>query len=129
MRERRRADDPLRLGMHESNRFELRLRGADPTRLADWVAHLTQAGVPNAFGEQRRGGDGANAERGADLLAGRPVPSTDRALRTLWLNAWQAELFDAVLAEWRAATWPISWPITPASSASLPVIASRPRET
>lgn len=104
--ERRRAGDPLRLGMHEANRFELRLRGADTSGLDAWVAHLTRQGVPNAFGEQRRGGDGDNAARGGDLLAGRPVPSADRALRTLWLNAWQADRFDAVLADWLAAGRP-----------------------
>jgi hypothetical protein len=32
-------------------------------------------------------------------------------------------------AVWRAVTWPISWPITEANSASFDIRASRPRVT
>lgn len=101
---RLRAADPPRLGMHEANDFRLVLRGAadDAPRLETWAARLAHDGVPNRFGPQRYGIDGENAARGADLLAGRPVPPADRGLRTLWLNAWQAARFDEVLDRWLA---------------------------
>lgn len=104
--EQRRAADPLRLGMHEANRFEIVLGGADPAPLDRWIRYLPATGVANVFGEQRRGVDGENARRGGDLLAGKPVPPADRGLRMLWLNAWQADRFDEALAAWMAAGKP-----------------------
>ena len=53
-------------------------------------------GVPNRYGEQRFGGDGDNAARGRDILAGDRGPANAKEKRLL-LSAAQAELFNQVL--------------------------------
>ena len=89
----------LRTGALRGNRFELRVsevpapqRDAAPQRLAELIAR----GVPNRFGAQRFGRDGANAERARPLL--RPGTRVrDRRQARFLLSALQAEVFNRVL--------------------------------
>lgn len=90
----------LRRGHLKGNRFEIVVRdlalppaealAAARARAAELVA---QGGLPNVFGVQRFGRDGANFERGLALLAGgrRPRPGD------LNLSALQSALFNLIL--------------------------------
>ncbi|HMQ15736.1 MAG TPA: tRNA pseudouridine(13) synthase TruD [Phycisphaerae bacterium] len=82
----------LRLGHLLGNRFQIRVRHTDVSRLAefqDGLATLARIGVPNYFGRQRFGGRGdvwqvgraivgGRLDHALDILLGRPLPS-DRA--------------------------------------------------
>jgi tRNA pseudouridine13 synthase len=87
----------LKRGHLIGNRFEIRLFETTPDALdrARAVAEeLARRGLPNAFGPQRYGDDGRNAEHGRALLA-RPRGGW---LARLHLSAWQSSLFDTWLA-------------------------------
>jgi tRNA pseudouridine13 synthase len=110
----------LKSGHLRGNRFiiTLRLVQDDPSarakvaaRTRDVCASLLKLGMPNYFGPQRFGWDGDNVALGRLLVAGdragferewsqrkanRPA---DRKLRNLIVNAFQAELFNRVLAQ------------------------------
>lgn len=61
----------LRTGHLRGNRFVIRLRGATAERLSDAreiLAALSQRGVPNFYGEQRFGREGANIARAREWL-------------------------------------------------------------
>jgi tRNA pseudouridine13 synthase len=58
---------------------------------------MLERGMPNRFGAQRFGRDGANAARARALLGGKRVAASHSQLRFL-LSALQAEVFNAVLA-------------------------------
>lgn len=63
----------LRVGHLAGNRFTIRLRDTDPSRLDDVrevLATLERRGVPNYFGPQRFGTRGDTAEIGRRLIAG-----------------------------------------------------------
>jgi tRNA pseudouridine13 synthase len=96
----RRRDRKLRPGQLRGNRFELRLRGLaseDLPRAERVLAVLAERGLPNAFGPQRFGARGDNAELGALLATdgaaaylealllreGRRAPALRRAARRL----------------------------------------------
>jgi tRNA pseudouridine13 synthase len=82
-------------GALAGNRFVIRARGAavDEASLAGRLAAIASRGVPNYFGPQRFGRDGANLERmGEDLRALRP------AERGFILSAARSLVFNAVLA-------------------------------
>lgn len=89
----------LRRGALTGNRFRLRLREleGDLEDLASRLARVRREGVPNYFGAQRFGRDGANVERARALLAG-DLRVRDRQLRGLYLSAARSALFNAVLA-------------------------------
>jgi len=96
----------LRRGALRGNRFRIalrRLRGAAGD-LEERLASLAEAGLPNYFGPQRFGRDGANAGRGARWLEqGGRIP---RAKRGIYLSAVRSYLFNTLLAERvRAGTW------------------------
>ncbi len=96
-----RHGERLRLGELAGNRFRLRLRDVDATAAAAaarQLANLASHGMPNAFGAQRYGHDGGNAERGARLLRGEPVAGGRRDQR-LYLSALQSAVFDRVLRD------------------------------
>ena len=89
----------LRRGALRGNRFRLRLRSLQGDR-DDFERRLNAAagaGLPNYFGPQRFGRDGANAERGACWLTegGR----VSRGQRGIYLSAVRGYLFNGVLAE------------------------------
>jgi tRNA pseudouridine13 synthase len=88
----------LKTGHLAGNRFELEVRGVrDAGALEASLALLRSGGVPNFYGEQRFGAGASNAARGKQLLmaGGR---HRDRFERKLFLSAYQAELFNRVLA-------------------------------
>jgi tRNA pseudouridine13 synthase len=95
-----RHGNKLRRGHLLGNRFTVRIAGVHPDGLARAraiAAELESRGLPNAFGPQRYGTDGRNADAGRAL-----VDAGARARRgwlaDLHLSAWQASLFDRWLA-------------------------------
>ncbi len=66
------------------------------TRLSSIQATLSRRGLPNYYGAQRFGADGANAVRGREALLGHGPRK--RWLRRLFLSAYQAALFNTWLA-------------------------------
>ena len=99
-----RHGNKLKTGHLKGNRFRILVRGAGPDALARARAiacALEERGLPNAFGAQRFGRDGLNAQRGRALLAGHGLPEVrgDRFLRRMAISAYQALLFNRVLAD------------------------------
>lgn len=102
----KRARHAIRRGGLRGNRFHLVLRDVEGARAAleHRLAALT-GGVPNYFGAQRFGIDGANLARARSLFAGDPrdVPRFERGL---YLSAARSWLFNLVLAERvRTGSW------------------------
>ncbi|MBS0151548.1 MAG: tRNA pseudouridine(13) synthase TruD [Nitrospira sp.] len=92
----------LRTGHHAGNRFRLVIRHvADhATDSVPAVLHqLSARGVPNYFGPQRQGKDGANYQTGAALLHdARRREKMNRNQRIWYLNTYQSFLFNRILA-------------------------------
>ena len=89
----------LRRGALLGNRFEIVLRdtsGIGP-ELDERLGAVRDGGVPNYFGPQRFGRDGANLRLAESLLAGRRR-IRDRFRRGLALSAARADVFNRVLA-------------------------------
>ena len=84
----------LRRGAHRGNAFLIRVRefAGEPDEA---LARIRAGGVPNYFGEQRFGRDGANLELAEALLGGRRLR---RDARSLALSAARSFLFNEVLA-------------------------------
>lgn len=97
-----RHTNKLRMGHLAGNRFNLRIRGVEMSgavRAQTVLRRLAEVGVPNAFGPQRFGADGRNAETGLALIRGtlrRRMPSEKRRF---YLNAAQSLIFNRVLDE------------------------------
>lgn len=93
----------LRPGHHAGNRFRLVIRNVEPTASAVVpliMEELARRGVPNYFGPQRQGRDGANYAVGAALLSDeRRRHRMPRAKRIWYLNAYQAMLFNRIVAK------------------------------
>lgn len=89
----------LRPGSHRANRFVLRVREMVGERAAieSCLRRIRDEGVPNYFGPQRFGREGANLVRGRDWAAGGPAPR-DRSQRGFQLSAVRSYLFNQVLA-------------------------------
>ena len=85
-------------GALAGNLFTIRIRDVDPTALAsalaDRIAQVSRRGVPNYFGPQRFGREGANLTRIADGLRALRPPE-----RGFVLSAARSLVFNAVLAE------------------------------
>ncbi|MEZ4394047.1 MAG: tRNA pseudouridine(13) synthase TruD [Polyangiales bacterium] len=99
-----RHGNKIRTGHLRGNRFTLRVTGlADldealaRARAIDAVLSVT--GVPNYYGEQRFGRDGANRERGLRWLRGEVPAPRDRFQRKLLASSVQSSLFNESLAE------------------------------
>lgn len=92
----------LRTGHHAGNHFRLVIRevaGHAPETVPAILDQLRSRGVPNYFGPQRQGKDGANYRIGADLLGDpRRRSRMSRAKRIWYLNTYQSFLFNRVLA-------------------------------
>lgn len=92
----------LRTGHHAGNRFRLTIRGvADHAQeiVPMILEQLTRRGVPNYFGPQRQGKDGANYQIGAALLHdARRREKMNRNQRIWYLNTYQSFLFNRILA-------------------------------
>ena len=89
----------LRKGALEGNRFRLRLRDFDGDRVAleARLERIAREGMPNYFGPQRFGRDGANLEKAAAMLQG-SGKTCSRHRRGLYLSAARAAIFNRVLA-------------------------------
>lgn len=105
----------LRVGHVRGNRFVLRLRDAHPEaalRAEAKMATIAARGLPNYYGAQRMGRDGATLAAGWALAHGgrgrcevdgpggvtHRLDLRDRSLRKLAASALQSELFNRVLA-------------------------------
>jgi tRNA pseudouridine13 synthase len=96
----------LRRGAARGNQFLLRIRDVDADRAAldGRLALLASRGIPNYFGEQRFGINGANLVAAQALIEGRQ--ELDRHLRSLALSAMRSFLFNEVLTlRVRTGTW------------------------
>jgi tRNA pseudouridine13 synthase len=99
----------LKAGHLTGNRFEIIVRDIPPHRF-DEAGHaldeIARDGVPNAFGAQRFGAAGDNAERALAWLRGdERGPRDRRMLRLLW-SSLQSAVFNAVLdARVKDGTW------------------------
>jgi tRNA pseudouridine13 synthase len=90
----------LRTGQLRGNRFVLRLRDVDDaalTRARGRLADASRRGLPNRFGPQRFGRDGDNDARAQAYCAG-TLRVRDRREARFLVSAWQARVFNAVLA-------------------------------
>lgn len=89
----------IRRGSLRGNKFQLRLRDvqADPETLEQRLALIREFGVPNYFGNQRFGREGANLRRADALLSGE-LRKVKREQRGILLSAARAQLFNQVLA-------------------------------
>jgi tRNA pseudouridine13 synthase len=99
----------LKPGHLAGNRFTIVVRGLPVERLGQvetGLSHIAREGVPNAFGEQRFGREGDNAERALAWLTGKERgPRDPRTKRFLW-SALQSAVFNAVLeARRKVGTW------------------------
>jgi len=83
----------LRRGTHRENRFRIAARAEGLAALSQLIderaAHIATAGVPNYFGEQRFGHDGANVALGKAIVDGRRVPRHKRSIGLSALRAFQ----------------------------------------
>ncbi|MCB1679743.1 MAG: tRNA pseudouridine(13) synthase TruD [Halioglobus sp.] len=89
----------LRRGVHRANRFALTLREVrgDRAALEQRLARVRERGVPNYFGPQRFGRDGATLQQARQWMrSGRRVT---RSRRGLYLSALRAFLFNTLLGE------------------------------
>jgi tRNA pseudouridine13 synthase len=89
----------LRRGYLDGNRFELVLRKVtgDTDQLQQNLAHISEHGVPNYFGEQRFGRDNSNLTSASQLMAGQRL-KLNRNQRGLIYSAARSYLFNMVLA-------------------------------
>ncbi len=97
----------LRRGALAGNRFSIRVRGlqGDPGAIEERVARLAAAGLPNYFGTQRFGREGANLGRVHRWLETGRLPR-GREPRAFLLSSARALVFNAVLgARVVANTW------------------------
>lgn len=94
-----RSSRKLRRGVHQANRFMLRLQNvSEPAALEENLNYVASHGVPNYFGEQRFGRDAANLSRAYSMLsAGERVK--DRHQRSILLSAPRSFLFNHVVSE------------------------------
>jgi len=97
----------LKTGALEGNCFMLTLRDCqgDVEPLRQRLETIRRLGVPNYFGEQRFGHDGANVAHARAMFAGTETVR-DRHRHGIYLSAARAFLFNEVLAgRIRAGTW------------------------
>ncbi len=91
----------LKTGHLKGNRFNIRVRGLDQEATHALVQRsqlVAKTGIPNYFGPQRFGRDGANEQTGRELICGKRKERNRQTLR-LMLSALQSALFNDVLAE------------------------------
>jgi tRNA pseudouridine13 synthase len=97
----------LRRGALAGNHFTIRVRGlqGDPAAVAERVARIAAAGVPNYFGTQRFGREGANLRRVQQWLETGKLPR-GREPRAFLLSSARGLAFNAALgARVAANTW------------------------
>jgi tRNA pseudouridine13 synthase len=105
----KRHANKLKTGHLRGNRFDLVVRDVPREAIAGIHAAMQRfstEGVPNAFGTQRFGKEGDNAERARAWMTGKERAPGDARLRRFHFSALQSAVFNAVL-EARVAngTW------------------------
>lgn len=96
----RRHGHKLRTGHLAGNRFDIVVRDLPDDAVAPLARafeELSRTGVPNAFGPQRFGNDGRNAERAAAWLRGEARPPRAPRARRFDFSALQSRIFNDVL--------------------------------
>ena len=90
----------LKTGVLKGNRFRLVLRdlSGSAVSLVPRLEAIAKRGVPNYFGAQRFGREGANIPKAAAMLSGE-CRIHDRRLRSLLLSTARSLLFNAVLSQ------------------------------
>lgn len=95
----RRHHRKLRRGAHTSNAFRIALRTPDVSRMRQRVderlASIAARGVPNYFGPQRFGHEGANLDLAQRLFAGARLR---RDKRSIAISAARSALFNQILS-------------------------------
>lgn len=97
----------LRRGIHQGNRFTIRLREPDfdPALAEERWQRIVERGAPNYFGSQRFGNEGRNVEKALAMFRGDFRPG-DKLLRGILLSSVRSHLFNAVVASRVAGgTW------------------------
>ena len=92
----------LRTGHLRANRFRIRLRQIDASRideLRQLLSVIESDGLPNYYGEQRFGRDGDNAERALRWVLGEARAPQGGFQRKLQMSALQSEIFNRCVAE------------------------------
>lgn len=98
--EARRHKNKLRRGHQRGNRFTIVVREVPPggtDRAQAILSALRETGVPNAFGPQRFGIHGDNADRALAFIRKEARPPKDRRRRDLLISALQSRVFNRIL--------------------------------
>ena len=80
----------LKTGHLKGNRFEVVLRGIEPSQVlavCEGFSKIAEMGLPNRFGAQRFGYGGDNAEVAARWIEGKASPPRDRKVKRLMFSA------------------------------------------
>ncbi|MCC7380585.1 MAG: tRNA pseudouridine(13) synthase TruD [Deltaproteobacteria bacterium] len=96
-----RHGNKLKRGHQRGNRFEITVRGVAPgglDRARAILEALRARGVPNAFGPQRFGARGDNADQALAILRKEERPPRDRRILGLLFSALQSKVFNRTLA-------------------------------
>ena len=105
----KRHTNKLKTGHLKGNRFDLIVRDVPADAVADVVAtmeRIGKEGVPNAFGTQRFGTQGDNAQKAREWLTGKVRAPGDPRLRRFHFSALQSAAFNALLdARIADGTW------------------------
>jgi len=105
--ETRRHTNKLRTGHLRANQFSVRIREVgDVDAAIEAFERIGREGVPNAFGAQRFGREGDNAERTRAWLTGKAPAPRDPRLKRLLFSALQSAVYNEVLERRvRNGTW------------------------
>ncbi|HSO33052.1 MAG TPA: tRNA pseudouridine(13) synthase TruD [Labilithrix sp.] len=105
----KRHGNKLKTGHLRGNRFDIIVRDVPPEAVAGILAAMERfgtEGVPNAFGVQRFGKEGDNAQRARAWLTGKERAPNDPRLRRFHFSALQSAVFNALLeARVQDGTW------------------------
>lgn len=105
----KRHTNKLKTGHLKGNRFDLIVRDVPADAVAGVVAameRIGKEGVPNAFGTQRFGTEGDNAQKAREWLTGKVRAPGDPRLRRFHFSALQSAAFNALLdARIADGTW------------------------
>lgn len=90
----------IRRGTHRANEFRIRVTelDGDPTELEERLQRINEQGVPNYFGEQRFGFQGANVDKARWLFEGK-LKERRRCRSGIYLSAARSWLFNQILSE------------------------------
>ena len=98
--EAKRHANKLKTGHLRGNRFDIVIRDVPRDAIAGVLEAMDRfgtAGVPNAFGTQRFGKEGDNAERARAWMTGKERAPGDARLRRFHFSALQSAVFNALL--------------------------------